>query len=672
MPSFALNVAGKRRVRPALALALPAAAWRTAALCACVLALFAAAGCGGGPAPATYAAGGGPLPGLLQVDSLDVHDRCTTCHRELLETGNKLAAEPHTAHPGGLLDVHPPGRFGCTPCHGGNGQATSANEAHAAGPGGREFLSGAATEIACGACHRSEAALAGAPHMSRGRELLRRAQCDGCHQIGESQRADRPGPDLAGIGSRTNERWLFRWIKNPRDYASNARMPRYELEDKYVDALVGYLLTFKGTPAFDTTGYAHGDANNGGNLVRLSFCISCHSINDKGGTGTIDLGRVGNKLTRARLLAVVAATHETDPRTAMPQYHFDRAQVADVVAYLSDQLTDASFAANDADSALSRLGTFWPSDSVRIDTGRRLFKELRCGNCHAFPGGEGWIRVSPNLSRLGEKKLSEIAWGNTKFPRTLDDYVWHKIERPHGYESVPHQLKMPNYDFTPDEALDATIALEGEISPPVLPERYVVRGHEGDSLAVGGEFGELVHRYRCLSCHSVKGVGHNLTYDLGVEGSRARREWLATYLKEPYTLRPILTVRMPIFHLSDHEAQVLADGIAANFRDARMDAEGNFSAGPREVAAGKALFEGKGCLGCHQVGSKGGYVGPGFTAGTPVGKKLQPGWVVSWLMDSHTIKPDGIEPRYGFTREEARALAAYLATLSAPAQGGAK
>ena len=88
----------------------------------------------------------------------------------------------------------------------------------------------------------------------------------------------------------------------------------------------------------------------------MSFCISCHSINDKGGTGTIDLGRVGSKLTRARLLGVVAATHEVDPRTAMPQYHFDRGQVADVVAYLGDELSDASFLADDADSALARLG----------------------------------------------------------------------------------------------------------------------------------------------------------------------------------------------------------------------------------------------------------------------------------------------------------------------------
>ncbi len=662
MPSSASSAGASRLPVPATA------ARRAARLAGAAAFALLASGCGSGtPRPV----GGAPLlPERLVVPALAVNDRCTSCHRELLDASLKLAPQPHTTHPGGLLAWHPPERFGCTPCHGGDGPATSEARAHAAAPGGVPFRSGAATEAACVACHPGEAALAGAPHLSRGREILRHAQCDGCHQIGESMRADRRGPDLAGIADRTNPRWLFRWIKSPRDYASNARMPRYALADRDVDALVGYLMTFRGGARFDTTGFPRGDANNGGSLVRLSFCISCHAINDKGGTAAIDLGRVGNKLTRARLLAVVAATHETDPRTPMPQYHFDRSQAADVVAYLSEQLVDASFASDDADSALMRLGRFWPSDARRVDVGRRLFKELRCGNCHAFPGGEDWVRVGPNLSRLAEKRPSDLPWGRTRFPHTLDDYVWHKIATPHVYETVPHQLKMPSYDLAPDEALDAAIALEGMASPPVFPERYVLRDHANDTLAVEGEFGELVRRYRCLSCHSVKGVGHDLTYDLGVEGSRVRRDWLAKYLKEPWTLRPILTLRMPIFHLSDHEAQVLAEGIATGFRDSAIDAEGAFTATPREVAVGRALFERGGCLSCHQVGPSGGYVGPSFTAGSPVGRKLQPGWIVTWLRDSHALKPDVLEPRYGFTRDEARALAAYLATLSAPSPGG--
>ncbi len=641
---------GVRRARPALLARLG----------------LAAAGCGARSGASSSGAAPGAslvLPARLVVDSLGVADRCTSCHTKLLDPARRLDAEPLTAHPGRLLEIHPPQRFGCTPCHGGRGDATDERDAHAPGIGGLT-LAGDAAEIACGKCHVNEVALEGAPHLSHGRDLIRRAQCDGCHQLGEFARGDRPGPDLAGVGARTRPEWLFRWIKNPRDYASNARMPRFPLEDRYVDALVGYLSTFRSEAPFDTSAFPAGDATRGGNLVRLSFCITCHSINDKGGTGAIDLGRVGSKLDRPHLLHLLSATHEVNPATAMPQYRFTNAQIADIAAHLTGELADPSFTSADSDSGLSRLGRYWPSAAERVDVGRRLFKELRCGNCHAFPGGEQWLRVGPNLSRLAEKRDAEIAWGRTRFPHTLADYVWHKAETPQIYAGAPHQLKMPTYDFTPEEARDVTIAVLAQADAPVMPDAYVVRSRSDQVLRLPGAFGQLVERYRCTSCHAVNGVGHNVSYDLGLEGSRARRDWLYQYLKLPYTIRPILTVRMPIFNFTDEEARTLADGISARWRDPRIDSLGDFAAGPAEIAAGRRLFEAGGCLGCHQVGSQGGYVGPSFTSGTPVAKQFNPAWLVSWLENSHAIKPDVLEPRFAFSRAQAQALAAYLMTLS--------
>jgi mono/diheme cytochrome c family protein len=611
------------------------------------------------------------VPASVTNDSLSVEDRCTACHRGVLDPRRKLDAQPLTTHPGRLLEIHSPLRFGCTPCHGGHGQAGSAGEAHAGGSTARGFLRGDATEIACGKCHLNEVELDGAPHLSHGRALLRRSHCDGCHVIGESAHSGRPGPDLAGIGRRTNPAWLFRWIKNPHDYADNARMPRFEIEDRYVDALVGYLMTFRDGASFDTSAFPAGDAERGKNLVRLSFCISCHSIEGKGGKDAIDLGRVGNKLTRAWLLQLLSRTHTAVPASPMPQYRFTTGQVADVAAYLKGELADPSFDGVDADSALGRLGTYWPDSLRRADIGRRLFKELRCGNCHAFPGGEGWIRVAPILSRLGEKKIADLPWGSTHFPRTLEDYVWHKVETPLTYASEPHRYKMPTFDFSAEEARDVTIALLAQADLPVLSEAFVVRDSSDATLQPPGAFGELVRQYRCLSCHAVKGVGHNISYDLGMEGSRAQRDWLYQYLKLPYTLRPILTVRMPIFNLTDAEARTLADGIAASWRDARIDSAGNFTAGSRDVEAGRLLFERSGCRGCHQVGPTGGYVGPGFTGEIPIARKLRPGWIVRWLMDPQAIKPDVLEPRYGFSQEQARSLAAYLMTLRPSRQGSA-
>lgn len=637
-----------------------------------VLVAAALVGCTRSPSPARQTSGreGLVLPAVLVNDSLSVNDRCTTCHSTAMNVGDKLSPQPRTTHPGRMLELHPPLRFGCTPCHGGRGDAASARDAHGAGRGPRGFLTGDAAQISCGQCHLNEIDLDGAPHLSRGRALIRHYQCDGCHQIGESARRSRPAPSLAGIADRTNPVWLFRWLKNPKEYAENARMPRFALEDRYVDALVGYLLTFRAENASESSLDREGDAARGGGLVRLSFCISCHSIGGKGGKDAIDLGLVGNKLTRAWLLRLLSDTHRADPGTPMPQYRFTSGQVADVASYLSTELADPYFGSTEDDSSLARLGSYWPTEQRRVEVGRRLFKELRCGNCHDFPGGGKWIRVAPNLSRLGEKQVLEISWGNTRFPHTLGDYVWRKVENPRQFETAPHQLKMPTYDFSPQEARDIAIALLAQADLPVLPDPFLVRDRSDDALPLEGEFGRLVEKYRCLSCHSVNGVGHNISYDLGVEGSRVTREWLYRYLKLPYTIRPTLTVRMPIFNLTDGEARVLADGIASTMRDPGIDSAGNFQSGPREIEAGRKLFERSGCLSCHQVGSRGGYVGPSFTSGAPVGRRLQKGWIVRWLEDPQSLKPDVLEPRYGFTTEEARALAAYLMTLADPGQRG--
>lgn len=669
MPSFAaIGVNGRAMIQPERSGSRGDPRLVRSAL-VLLLCLFVADGCRAGreAEPRGTSSGSAPvLPALIVNDSLGVEDRCTTCHRGVLDVSKKLEPQPLTTHPGRLLDIHDPRRFGCTPCHGGRGAALGAREAHAGGATHQGFLTGDATEISCGKCHLNELELDGAPHLSRGRSFIRHYQCDGCHQIGEVARRSRPAPDLSGIARRANPRWLFRWIKNPRDYAENARMPRYDLEDKHVDALVGYLMTFREQAPFDSSRFPAGNADRGQDLFRLSFCISCHSVDGKGGKDAIDLGRIGNKLTRAWILRLLSDTHEADPGTPMPQYRFTPAQVADVAAYLTGALVDPSFAGAESDSALERLDAYWPTEATRIDVGRRLFKELRCGNCHAFPGGGGWLRVSPILARLGEKKVSDISWGSTRFPRTLEDYIWHKVEKPDVFATAPHQLKMPTYSFAPDEARDVAIALLAQADLPVLDDVFLIRDRSDDSLSLSGEFGRLVQRYRCFSCHAVNGIGHNISYDLGVEGSRVKRDWLYQYLRMPYTLRPILTVRMPIFNLSDEEARILASGIGSLMRDDGIDSAGNFHIGPREIEVGRSLFERSGCRSCHQVGSKGGYVGPSFTSGTPIGRKLEPGWIVRWLEDPQALKPDVLEPRYGFTREQARAIAAYLMTLKQP------
>jgi len=65
--------------------------------------------------------------GLQQVwlPDLDRVDRCTSCHLGIADPERKDAPQPFRTHPGRWLETHRPDRYGCTSCHGGQGEATT-------------------------------------------------------------------------------------------------------------------------------------------------------------------------------------------------------------------------------------------------------------------------------------------------------------------------------------------------------------------------------------------------------------------------------------------------------------------------------------------------------------------------------------------------------------------
>jgi mono/diheme cytochrome c family protein len=89
---------------------------------------------------------------------------------------------------------------------------------------------------------------------------------------------------------------------------------------------------------------------------------------------------------------------------------------------------------------------------------------------------------------------------------------------------------------------------------------------------------------------------------------------------------------------------------------ARLDAQGREAL----VAQGRQLFTDKGCYGCHTIGA----------AGTPIAPDLRRAvaryseeTLARWLRDPAAQEPTRHMPNLGLSEAEARALAAYLASL---------
>jgi cytochrome c oxidase subunit 2 len=88
------------------------------------------------------------------------------------------------------------------------------------------------------------------------------------------------------------------------------------------------------------------------------------------------------------------------------------------------------------------------------------------------------------------------------------------------------------------------------------------------------------------------------------------------------------------------------------------------------ATAGKALFAGSACVGCHTVrGVSTGALGPDLThfgSRKTLGAGMLPNapeHLMAWVRDAPRIKPGVKMPPFAFTDDQARALAAYLSSL---------
>jgi mono/diheme cytochrome c family protein len=180
----------------------------------------------------------------IEIPELKVTDRCTSCHVPMDDPNTFGEDNPLKPHPSNYLKQHPSDRFGCTICHGGLGESLSAEEAQS-----ETFRKGDLVQTSCTVCH-GDTVLEGAEKITRGKSLLEKYQCVSCHYSEKVPQTDdfRPAPRLRGIASKVSEKWLLHWLKDPRSTQSNTVMPRYEIDEKYVDALVGYLMNSEDLP----------------------------------------------------------------------------------------------------------------------------------------------------------------------------------------------------------------------------------------------------------------------------------------------------------------------------------------------------------------------------------------------------------------------------------------
>jgi cytochrome c1 len=498
-------------------------------------------------------------PEIQQVylDDIKVADRCTTCHRGVANSLFEGAPEPFKSHPGKTLSQHDFNVFGCTPCHQGQGEATTVSAAH----GDEEnwlkpLLPTVYIESTCANCHEITHGVEGAEVITRGGDLFMEAGCYGCHDVKGYSYRPRFSPPLNGIQSKLRdvERFTYNWVKDPKKVSPDTAMPGFLLEDEELGQIVAFLLTLPEGEPLERVSPGSTSVEEGKRLFEERGCRGCHAIKTDEHSVTArvpHLAGIGSKVTKEWIDAWIKDPKKLNPATAMPKIQLVAPKVAepkalaaadgpadpnaaapgnDTAAEHSDQLKTPlnpplargeeeggrTAAANPKLEEESRrhLVAYLmsvereqellpPPDLKRFDAakGKELVKKYECFGCHEIKGFEEARPAVPDLTEFARRPVNELDFGNTKeeeLPRTKWDWVRRKLSEPRLYERKDVQLFMPAYALT-DEDMHALIAFSVAMQKPNLPGRYVVR--RSDATQALRDMSWIVRRLNCRGCH---------------------------------------------------------------------------------------------------------------------------------------------------------------------------
>jgi hypothetical protein len=166
------------------------------------------------------------------------------------------------------MDKHPFQQFGCTPCHGGQGWATTADAAHGDKGWNDPMLStslakryeltrGELMQMRCNYCHRHDVATPGMEQINAAKKLFKAKKCIVCHTVEGRGGATAPeityfgdkDPELVDfshvIGARTLFNWNYQHLMSPDVVSPHTVMPTFNFAPDEARDLTLLLLSWR-------------------------------------------------------------------------------------------------------------------------------------------------------------------------------------------------------------------------------------------------------------------------------------------------------------------------------------------------------------------------------------------------------------------------------------------
>ncbi len=598
------------------------------------------------------------MPTIRQtwLTHFDTADRCTTCHLGIEAPQFANAEQPFTTHPGDHIapDRHSIDTFGCVICHEGQPVGLTVDEAH-----GHihhnwmtPLLAGKRAESSCEACHAmgsdiaKDAILPDAPSFTAGRTLYLETNCLGCHVAKGYERDAGIGPTLTKLSTKADPSWTLSWIKKPTDFLAKTAMPDFELEDEKITAITAYLHSLSkiesaNSKARKNIGNSDAIERGKASLTDLG-CLGCHTEDGKDTGFGPDLKRVAEKTTPEWLLAWIEDPKKYWPATNMPDLRVPEGEAQDLVAYLSTLKSN-------------EVSVTEPSmDKELIEKGMLLTKDTGCTGCHSIADfGLGYN--APAHDGIGQKRVDELVFADTKIHHTLADWLQLKVRSPRSFNTEDMPTLMPNFGLSEEEAEDMLTFLLSIRDRENIPAEFVKVLETPGTAKTMGEI--LIQENNCTGCHKIKGEGGTVGPDLSFQGQRINPKWMTDFLMAPTKIRPegIEPTRMPTFNFTEEEASTLSAYFADQSKVSYpyyKPAKKEFAAADREKAW-KIYFQTFSCQACHAWNGEGGIVGPDQS---DLAKRLRADWVKKYLADPQKFIADVQMPNFEMYPDELEIL----------------
>lgn len=441
----------------------------------------------------------GPIPVQLRQivnPSLKIADRCVSCHVGMAP-GEAALRGPAVLRPHRPV-VHDPAEFGCTVCHGGQGQATSKEDAH----GRVEFwpepmLPGEFSQAGCGTCHVT----IGVPaeRVLREAELaFERLDCYACHRVDGRGGTLRPdgggmeGPDLSYAGLRGYDAgWHAKHEKKAATEGGAWRKSFSPVSEADQKKLEMFLRTRTGASALVRA-----------KSVFLSAgCLGCHRVNGAGGDEGPDLSAAGLKdpgrldfsgLPGGRLLDAWMAEHFRSPVAVVAGSQMPPAALPEEgirqLTYYTLSLRQRELPDRYVPRDRLRVARFGEREFAT--DGETLFAAF-CSGCH---GPDGLGRRLPGLASfpaVAHPDFLSIA---------PDELILRTIEQGRPGRRMPGWLKPEG--LRPEEIRTLATYLRGLGGQPPAPDPRPPRWASGDP-----ERGRALFARHCSGCHGEAGSG---------------------------------------------------------------------------------------------------------------------------------------------------------------------